>query len=90
MKFHFDIRQIHIDTGVQGEPDSCPVALAIKEAGYERSVGDEIIIDGLKFKLPQAVSDFVADFDGGENPVPFSFDLTDNDLIKEEEDDESV
>lgn len=92
--FHFEVLQKHIDAGVQGNVDRCPVALTIKEAGHECSVGDEIIIDGKRYSCPQTVSNFISDFDGDYWPPPFAFDLTDENLIDPqfliEEDDASL
>lgn len=93
VKFHFEIQQKHIDAGKPDDEGACPVVLAVKEAGHECKVNDEIHIDGKRFRIPQAVSNFVGDFDGGFESGPFGFDLTDEDLIDPpliEEDDASL
>lgn len=93
MHLHFDVLQRHIDAGKPEDGDNCPVALAIKEAGHECSVGDELVIDGLKYQWPKELYNFIGDFDMGHGGEPFSFDLDRGDLIagqdfEEEEEDE--
>lgn len=92
--FHFDVLQRHIDAGKPEDGDNCPIALAIKEAGHTCSVGDDLVIDGKKYRWPKELYDFIGDFDLGHGGEPFSFDLDHEDLIDPdfliEEDDASL
>jgi len=72
------VTQRHIDTAYPGECDSCPVALAIRDAVDGRPVSvfyGSIVIGKSDCFMPDEVYDFVLDFDAGAPVEPFEFDL---------------
>ena len=72
------IKKEHIRKGERRTPDSCPIALAIKEAGLGKVVyvnWRAAFVDGKEFPLPLEARLFVAGFDTGETVFPFSFNL---------------
>ena len=79
------VTQKNIDKGYRGSCDTCPLALALKEAiptARLVSVGTESIgftREGQSrwkiIKLPPQARFFVDDFDAGKPVKPFEFDL---------------
>lgn len=75
-----EVTQDDIVSGKHGIARLCPVALAMRRAGFHNPIvgEDEIVADGRTWKTPAFVSEFVQDFDGGETVVePFTFELPD-------------
>lgn len=79
------VKQEHIDKGVQGKCGSCPIALAINEnlvdgvisnVRYSRVdlVKNEVYL-AEELWLPPEASRFIRSFDNGEQVQPFSFEL---------------
>lgn len=71
-----EVTQTMIDEGEACSCFRCPVAIAIKRASADLTVGfASAWIDQKQVHLPDDAMDFVNAFDGG-NPVrPFSFEL---------------
>ena len=76
-----EVTRKHIRKGKQFSSRQCPVTLAIMAAAPAcdeiRVTRDEIWIDGVRHKQPQAVGNFVRMFDnlGGGSVMPFGFEL---------------
>ena len=79
-----EVKQSHIDEGVQGSCDACPIALAICEVidPYHLAVNRSEISFSMKnneqpksFYFPDNVFRFVSEFDRGIFVEPFSFEL---------------
>lgn len=71
------VTEIHIRLGKEGEPCLCPVALALRDAGFWRAeVGsNEVTYDGALIPLPDEAHDFICDFDTYKDVTPFEFDF---------------
>ena len=78
------IEQEHIDKGLTRAPGLCPVALAVLEQTYAKTVSVGIEDVGFLnpegfpdewFSLPPDASAFIDRFDKGLSVYPFSFDL---------------
>jgi len=76
------VTQEHIDTGNRGSrsPESCPVALAMKDAGMHYPWVDSEYIsffdaEAHQEPTPPLVALFIMDFDAGEPVEPFEFEL---------------
>lgn len=76
------VTQSNIDNGKRGEPDCCPVALALRD---EYGKGCCIFVGGKtasyprgEIKLPDSVGKFVRDFDNNIEVQPFSFEFDDS------------
>lgn len=78
-----NVTQFHIDSGKRDKPKSCPIALAMKDAGFS-SV--QVVQDFITYKEGRNIFfsvyhsretlDFIKQFDTGEVPVkPFSFNI---------------
>lgn len=74
------VTQKHIDKGEAGYVAQCPIALALREAGYKRagvSLGRWSYEDGhsprIMHKNTHSMSRFVRRFDRGLPVVPFTF-----------------
>ena len=82
-RFDIEVTQGHIDNGVAGNRNYCPVALAMRDAGLSvpvvglksgcamSEVGFMGILVGLTFTWPKCLTRFVEDFDKGKNVEPF-------------------
>ena len=78
MKVTVAVEGKHIRNGVRGKPESCPIALALNDAGYYES---EVARSWARFHdnehqwyfayLSPAGTKFVREFDMGRNPEPF-------------------
>lgn len=79
------VTQDHIARGRQG-PNSCPVALALKETSSDFanvivgpqwffSRNEEFHITYQSTNLPKKVQQFIKKFDAGEPVKPFSFEI---------------
>lgn len=88
MKLKIKVTQEHISRGVRGRCHSCPIALAVREHGYQTPfVGVRNIypygVDmcgnfNLPFKIahmPQTAVDFARNFDYGRQVEPFEFEV---------------
>lgn len=86
VKIKVNVTKKHIENGVQCQSDTCPVALALQDVGFDASVEGEIIglhpnnndssfKDFFTIQSPKSVSRFVELFDIiDETPFkPFSF-----------------
>ena len=74
------VTQKHIDEGCGGNLHFCPIAKAVRDAGFERvSVDGYIISIGQyghgreEYKLPRIAKNFVVNFDNGDKVKPFTF-----------------
>lgn len=67
-----------IKQGEIGNPDSCPIALAVTRTTKAKRVlvGERTLnIDGVEYEYPRSVSRFVARFDREQKVTPFAFRL---------------
>ena len=72
------ITEDHIKRGFPGVPDSCPIALALREDhGWEdvEIVSASAWIGKERIMLPDAARSFIADFDWGDGVEPFEFEI---------------
>lgn len=73
------VKKTHIRRGAKGLPDSCAIALAIKEqlGTNDVSVSSKIMKIGKKvISLPSEAVDFIAAFDDNKSSVePFEFEI---------------
>ncbi|QGJ91970.1 hypothetical protein SEA_KEELAN_5 [Gordonia phage Keelan] len=73
------VTQEHIEKGDKGSPVSCPVALALNDAGmegYYRVESRHLRTAIGKFPLPTEARQFIAKYDTHGGPVePFEFEL---------------
>lgn len=77
------VTQNCIDLGGVQDPFTCPMALALKNAGYTCYVGDDSTTAGRRvtdydddskiYQHDPQVSKWIVDFDNGEKVNPFSF-----------------
>lgn len=79
------VTESHIEAGLPGLPELCPVALAIKETLPGRHVKvltNMLMIEGERFKVPKQVLGFIEQFDlgGPEYVTTFSFHTEDLEL----------
>ncbi len=67
----------HIKRGVPASPRACPVALALRERGFDvMFTGAYALWYNLDvITMPEEVLDFAAAFDAGKPVEPFSFEL---------------
>lgn len=77
-----EVTEQHIKKGNAGSCGSCPIALALKDAGFKHPVVDHssfcyIMVGGgiKKLSLPYNAIDFIVRFDSGKKVHPFSFEL---------------
>lgn len=75
-----EVNRQHIDRGsIAGT--SCPIALALKDAGaiapYVDLDGIQFVYEGVAYYLQpdQGTKDFIRAFDGGDPVEPFAFDI---------------
>ena len=71
------VEQRHIDKGTRRAPASCPVALALKEAGYNRvSVGRQTVgIGNDAYFASSRMQLWTRTFDDGKPVTPKAFNL---------------
>lgn len=73
----------HILSAIKRDPDECPIAKAIRDAGFDAIVSVESVdifptnltIVPIRVTLPAAAQDFTVKFDTGRHVDPFEFDL---------------
>lgn len=68
--------QKHIDIGVPGDPDSCPIFHAMYDAGFRgHSVGSAFVTlhDGIEVEIPSKATKFIGEFDCGDLVGPIDF-----------------
>jgi hypothetical protein len=77
-KITINVTQEHLDEGVCGDPERCPIALAVKQQhGFDVSVGDY----GIEYyawdvRLPHKARDFIREFDFDRpSAKPFTFEI---------------
>lgn len=74
-----EVKKTHIRRGKQRRPDSCPIALAIKESLGVTNVqvwNDTIDIGKKSFDIPYDAEAFIEQFDEcKKNAEPFTFEL---------------
>ena len=82
-----EVTQENINQGVAGNPESCPVALAMEKNGFEDvEVGDTLMCysqqpSSLQFytpvciKVDSPISQWIYDFDGGEEVFPIQINI---------------
>lgn len=75
MKVH--VTPKHINQGSKFNCESCPVALALREATkkWVRVYGSQLNVGHIIYKTPDIVISFLTDFDSGRDVKPFSFEL---------------
>lgn len=82
----FNVTQKHIDAGEYQDPFSCPIALSLKEQGYQCThVGDDVTTAGTcndgrtdnreDYQHDYLVSKWIANYDNQEKVYPFEFTL---------------
>jgi hypothetical protein len=72
------VTQSHIDAGVRGSATSDPVALALKDAGWEKAYVNVFGIQRgpeKRYPLPEGMWKFMYDFDNGILVFPTEFEL---------------
>lgn len=74
------VTQEHIDKGLPGMTDECPIALAVKALGYDRVCVDDESVEASRGEgrlfygyLSDEATQFVHDFDGEIDVEPFTF-----------------
>lgn len=87
-----EVTQEDIGKGVARAPNNCPIALALKRAGWARASVSASAI-GFKargaekfywtYAVPENAKSFLFDFDAGRPVSPFSFDLPDVTEVKD-------
>ena len=77
MMMKLTVTEKHIRDGIRGKPKSCPIALALCEAGYEDCfVGPSVVsFADSDSKLPKVARLFVFDFDHEIDVQPIAFEL---------------
>ena len=77
-----EVTKEHIEDGEKDSKFYCPIALAMKDAGYDRPCVGALDVSWFIGKgdwncagLPTDAAQFVEDFDDGLNVEPFEFDL---------------
>jgi len=83
MKRYVEVRQEHIDAGEQESPESCAIALAMKQVDNFVCVdGSEIKLGFDTFKCSPEISEWVSAFDSSRELVaPITILLDDEDEI---------
>ena len=72
------VTQKHIDEGKKDHCFLCPVALALRDAGFGRpevTVNRLYLLGAGCFALPDAAKTWIQDFDYGEPVQPFAFEV---------------
>lgn len=88
MKMRVHVRKTHIKKGKRGSENSCPIALALKAAGFSEATVDGTEIecdygpdlfapDGRAWLLSAKLIEFVQTFDQNRKVRPMSFVLDD-------------
>lgn len=74
------VTALDIKYGQRGKAFRCPIALALKDMGYNNpAVGTDVIIPDIDtFGLPKNAQDFIKNFDKGLPVKPFTFTATKN------------
>jgi len=70
------VTEEHIKKGVKASYRTCPIALALEDAGFDSpkvSVASYWYQDAKRLNLPLKVQKFIKDFDNGKKVRPFSF-----------------
>lgn len=79
MKKMIEVKAKHIKNGECGDPVGCPIALALRDIGFEFDsvLGDTIrVFDNCKtIYLPKKAQKFIAKFDAQKEVKPFKFQL---------------
>ena len=77
-----EVTQTHIDKGVKREPDRCPIALALGDAGFKfvlvQRIRTYLQRNGISYFSQvhdKKTENFVKNFDYGTRVEPFSFEL---------------
>jgi len=68
------ITQEHIDQGIPGCKENCPIALAYKEQFPKKKISihnGRIFIDGEEYGCGHVIQQFIRDFDEGKSISPF-------------------
>jgi hypothetical protein len=73
-----EVRQEHIDKGERDRCTSCPVALALNDAGFKGAAVTFAMLN-LSFYLtvptPPKAAEWITQFDNGDTVAPFDFEL---------------
>ena len=80
------VTQEHIDRGERKVCNGCPVALALRNDGYDSRVeytSMQFRIEGTKYgcETPRSVQKFILAFDKGRAVAPFSFTTKPRELV---------
>jgi hypothetical protein len=70
-----NVTKWHISRGKQSEPNSCPIALAVKKYGMTDVGTTSITCKGKEITMPKKAQSFVDRFDYDKPVKPFSFKL---------------
>jgi hypothetical protein len=75
-----EVKRKHIKEGLRDEPCDCPIALAMKDAGFELPMGagvdnEHIDVADRSFKTTRSARRFMAKFDKTGKGKPFRFRL---------------
>ena len=78
MKIHVVVTATDIDRGLPDNPDSCPIARALRRSGYPYAQVRPKTTESPYCVLPAAAQEFIKAFDGGgfDTVEPFEFDMT--------------
>ncbi len=91
MKYTINVTQEDINSGIRQQCLHCPVAIAAKRIFPNKCisvvpahirVGKNEFDNGILYKLPDDVAQWITDFDWKHNfnPEPFSFEISDDNL----------
>ena len=70
------VKQEHIENGMNGKSNMCPIALAIKDALVTTTVNvyrDKCGVDNIIYDLPYEANQFLHDYDNFEGVRPIIF-----------------
>jgi hypothetical protein len=73
------VTQTHIECGARGDEDSCPIAMAMRDAGYlDPEVYEDAVVffdgnDKITYKHSSESRDFINTFDTGGPVTPTTF-----------------
>lgn len=76
MRKLIEVKEKHIKNGLPCKSASCPIALALNDAGYQRVLVDTNVVrinSGSYIGLPTRVKRFIQKFDRHKPVKPFKF-----------------
>lgn len=78
-KLTIRVTQANIDNGIRAKCGLCPIALALRDAGFEEPTVGSYEFQAtqgcsyLNYGLPESARDFINHFDAGHTVSPFEF-----------------